>query len=220
MSPRRARRQAGVDILDSDASGSNPSHSDTSHLGIRRPRIVASPQQPPLYTIDLSLPPGERYTHICNDYQHELAELIGIYEDLLLLTGFPRFFSWFAKLLLNKVYSREETKEIRGISKATKIPLHLVVAYNTFLDLFSGCMSGGAQVKVPQAKGTRMMHFRNLDWDMEHLRDMIIRVEYVRGGIVVARSVYPYRPTTNLQTHHTSRGVTYAGYVGVLTGVR
>jgi hypothetical protein len=48
-------------------------------------------------------------------------------------------------------------------------------------------MSGGAKVKVPGVRGTRMIHFRNLDWDMDLLRDMIIRVEYLLGGKVIAR---------------------------------
>jgi len=98
------------------------------------------------------------------------------------------------------VYSKEETEEIRGISKATGVPIHRVVAYNTFLDLFSGCISGGAQART--GSRTTMLHFRNLDWEMEPLRDMVIRVEYLVNGKVVAR------------------GVTYAGYLGVLTGVR
>jgi hypothetical protein len=118
-----------------------------------------------------------------------MAQLVGIYDDLLLLTPHPRIFAFLAKNLLRKVHTEEETQEIEGISKATEIPIHLVVAYNTFLDLFSGCMSGGAQVKVPRMRGTRMIHFRNLDWDMDLLRDMIIRVEYLLGGKVIARSV-------------------------------
>jgi len=80
------------------------------------------------------------------------------------------------------------------------VPIYRVVAYNTFLDLFSGCISGGTQTKTES--GTRILHFRNLDWEMEALRDMVIRVEYLVKGKVVARAV------------------TYAGYLGVLTGVR
>lgn len=107
-----------------------------------------------------------------------------------------------------------------------------VVAYNTFLDLFSGCASGGVRTRVPTSLSSRfgddenaessrkaawrkaaksskvelneatMVHFRNLDWGMPVLRDLLIRVEYTREGRVVARAV------------------TYVGYVGVLTGVR
>lgn len=155
-------------------------------------------EEPPLYSIDLSLPPQSRYTTICNDFKHEISEMTGIYDDILDSTPYPRLLGFLATLLLRRVHSHEETAEIRGIAQATGVPLNLVVAYNTFLDLFSGCISGG--VKAKDVGG--IVHFRGLDWGMDPLRDLIIRVEYVRDGKVVAR------------------GVTYAGYVGCLTGVR
>jgi len=153
----------------------------------RRVRIRASSEPPPLYQVDLALPPQSRYSQICNDYKNEMAELVGIYNNLLSFTPSPRFFAFLSKNLLRRLHDKEETQEIVGISDTTQIPIHLVVAYNTFLDLFSGCMSGGAQVKVPGAQETRMIHFRNLDWNMDPLRDMIIRVEYLLGGKVIAR---------------------------------
>ncbi|TFK25142.1 hypothetical protein FA15DRAFT_591146 [Coprinopsis marcescibilis] len=159
--------------------------------------MTGNPQPPPLYIIDLSKPPKERYADICKDFTVEIKELSQVYDEILQMTGYPRILGCIAKLLLRRVFSKDETKEIRGISEASGIPLNLVVAYNTFLDLFSGCVSGGVQV---QERG--MLHFRGLDWHMEPLREMIIRVQYVRGGKVVARAV------------------TYAGYVGTLTGVR
>ena len=116
-----------------------------------------------------------------------MAKLVEIYDNLLSFTPSPRFFAFLAKKLLRRVYTREETQEIGGISKATELPIHLVVAYNTFLDLLSGCMSGGAQVNVPGVQGSRMMHFRNLDWGMDPLRRLIIRVEYIFDGNVIAR---------------------------------
>jgi hypothetical protein len=61
-----------------------------------------------------------------------------------------------------------------------------VVAYNTFLDLIRGCIGGGG-VKANDVGG--IVHFRGLDWDMDPLRDLIIRVEYTRDWRVVARYV-------------------------------
>lgn len=141
--------------------------------------------EPPLYSIDLDLPPESRYAEMCNDYKDEMAELAKIYDEILSTTPFPRFFGFLARHLLKRVYSREETDEIRAISNATRIPIYRVVAYNTFLDLFSGCMSGGVQTKVGAT--TSMLHFRNLDWEMNPLRNMIIRVEYLVNGKIIAR---------------------------------
>ncbi|KIM38314.1 hypothetical protein M413DRAFT_447815 [Hebeloma cylindrosporum] len=191
------------DVMLSESSDSNTLSDDTSQAPSNsRVSTWGHSEPPPLYQVDLSLPPQSRYLQICNEYKAEMAELVGIYDNLLSLTPSPRFFAFVAKNILRKVHTEEEAHEIEGISMATEIPIHLVVAYNTFLDLFSGCMSGGAQVKAPGTRGTRMIHFRNLDWNMDLLRDMVIRVEYLLGGKVIARAV------------------TYAGYVGVLTGVR
>ena len=161
-----------------DSSGSTNNESPPK-------RQITKCVEPPLYSIDLSSPPECRYDQICNDYKNEMAELAKIYDDLLADTPFPRLYGYLGKNLLKKVYSKEETEEIRGISKATGVPIYRVVAYNTFLDLFSGCISGGTRTKTKS--GTKMLHFRNLDWEMEPLRDMVIRVEYLVKGKVVAR---------------------------------
>ena len=160
-----------------------------------RRRSGSNDSEPPLYTIDLDLPPESRYAEMCNDYKDEMAELAKIYDEILSTTPFPRFFGFLGRNLLRKVYSKEETEEIRAISKASMIPIYRVVAYNTFLDLFSGCMSGGVQTKrnvrgantTTTTTTTSMLHFRNLDWEMNPLRNMIIRVEYLVNGKIVAR---------------------------------
>ncbi|KAJ6581095.1 beta subunit of N-acylethanolamine-hydrolyzing acid amidase-domain-containing protein [Mycena capillaripes] len=166
-------------------------------------RRLSSPSDPPTYRVDLSAPPEERYREICRDYKAYLADIVPIYDELLQFTGAPRVLNFLAKSLLRRVHSKEESREIRGIAKCTGVPLHLVVAYNTFLDLFSGCSSGGARVcDAGNGRENGIVHFRGLDWDMNPLRKLIICVDYVREGQTVARAV------------------TYAGYIGVLTGVR
>ncbi|KAF8196870.1 beta subunit of N-acylethanolamine-hydrolyzing acid amidase-domain-containing protein [Mycena galopus ATCC 62051] len=166
-------------------------------------RRLSSPSDPPTYRVDLSAPPKDRYRQICADYKIHLAHIVPIYDDLLRSTGAPRTLHFLAKTLLRRVHSSEESKEIRGISKATGVPLHLVVAFNTFLDLFSGCSSGGVRVTdAGTGRENGIVHFRGLDWAMDPLRKLIICVDYVREGRIVARAI------------------TYAGYIGVLTGVR
>jgi len=172
-------------------------------------------KEPPLYQVDLSLPPEQRYIQICSDHKEEMTELAEIYDTILAYTTpFPRLFKFLGKHLLRKVHSKEETRELQGISQAACIPFHLVVAYNTFLDLLSGCMSGGART------GEKLVHFRNLDWEMDTLRDMIIRVEYVLEGRIIARCVPPDNSQMISKSNFQLRAVTYAGYIGVLTGVR
>jgi hypothetical protein len=87
---------------------------------------------------------------------------------------------------------------MEGIAAIAGLPLHLVIAFNTFLDMMMGCTSGTA----PSQQTGEILHFRSLDWGMEELRPLVIQVEFTRGGSIVARAV------------------TYAGYTGILTGVR
>jgi hypothetical protein len=167
---------------------------------------------PTVYRIDLDLPPRERHKEICRAYEQELIGIQGLYEEVLELVTPSRRALWAlklaARLMLRRVHSDEETEEMRGISEVTNVPIHLIIAYNTFLDLLSGCTSGGVKVKdigkeSEEEKGrTGIVHFRGLDWGMDALRDLIVGVEYMRNGKIVARAI------------------TYAGYVGTLTGVR
>jgi hypothetical protein len=95
----------------------------------------------------------------------------------------------------------------QGISAATAIPKYLLVAFNVLLDLLMGCSSGGAAVQDNDPlspSSTKMVHFRNLDWGMPSLRRVLIILDFVLKpeGEVVASCI------------------TYAGFVGVLTGVR
>ncbi|KAK6441371.1 hypothetical protein LTR95_002395 [Oleoguttula sp. CCFEE 5521] len=114
---------------------------------------------------------------------------------------------WICWLLLRGVYDAEETAELKGISSNTGIEVYLLVCFNVILDLLMGCTSGGALIHDEAAEdhnATRMVHFRTLDWGMPSLRHVIVQLDYKAHaeGEVIASSV------------------TYAGFVGVLTGVR
>ncbi len=65
-----------------------------------------------------------------------------------------------------------------------------------------GCTSGG--VVTQDANSTRMMHLRSLDWGMPLLRKAIVRLDYVDGP----------------ENKKLGTSIGYAGYVGMLTGVR
>jgi hypothetical protein len=157
----------------------------------------------PTYTIDLSLPPCERYVQVTNDYKHVLLQMPCLYDEAVEHLKLPTWlFHFLGRLLLRHLHSDEQTEELRGISKACGLPMYLLVAYNVFLDLLMGCSSGG--VMVADEAGPTMMHFRTLDWSMPLLRQAIVQFDFVEipGGEVIARTVG------------------YVGFVGVLTGVR
>ena len=108
----------------------------------------------PRYTINLSHPPFERYQPLAKAFLPEIASLTTLFDELV-----PRpIFRKVASLLLRRVYSREQTAELRGIQHVTKMGMHLLVSLNLLLDLMMGCTSGGVR-----AQGSKMLHFRTLD---------------------------------------------------------
>ncbi|RFU26070.1 hypothetical protein B7463_g10275, partial [Scytalidium lignicola] len=168
----------------------------------------------PKYRIDLSLPPEERYISLAKDFSTRMQEVVPLFDEMLEIlvsyTFLRTLIRFLAKIFLRRLYSDEETHELRSIAQAANVDLFYLVALNVVLDRLLGCTSGGVVVKPSSGKGRereeRMMHFRTLDWGMDKLRKLVIVLEFVRSAedpeLVVARSV------------------TYAGFLGVLTGVR
>ncbi|KAF4992503.1 hypothetical protein FDECE_13692 [Fusarium decemcellulare] len=167
----------------------------------------------PKFVVDLSKPPEDRYAHIVPHFQNavESCNLPDLFDELLHdLAGntLGKALAAVSRVLMRRVYVSEESAELKGISKAMGIPMHIMVAFNVLLDLLLGCTSGGARTIDPNSYSspwaTRILHFRTLDWGMDRLRRIVVELDFVRhaGGPVVATTV------------------TYLGYVGVLTGVR
>ncbi|CAI7595173.1 unnamed protein product [Penicillium discolor] len=163
-------------------------------------------QQPPIFRINLSNPPEERYKALAHIYKDRMRSVTSIFDDVIhnLSPNIPtKPIHWLARLFLRRLYTDEETAEIRGISHVTGISLYLLICLNVVLDLLMGCTSGG--VRMLDGLWTRMVHFRTLDWGMDPLRDLIVQLEFVRDDA----------PDKVLATC-----ITYVGFVGVLTGVR
>lgn len=174
----------------------------------------------PTYRIDLSLPPSERYKSIATDFAPKMRAITPIMDELLSVyipwRPLRYFIEFLASITLWRVYSSEETSELKGISRASGVPLYFFIALNVILDSLMGCTSGGVIVKgSKQSKGREvggrgdegMMHFRTLDWGMDGLRNVLVVLEFVRSESDDAEKVI-------------ARTVTYCGFVGVLTGVR
>ncbi|KIX94132.1 uncharacterized protein Z520_10158 [Fonsecaea multimorphosa CBS 102226] len=167
----------------------------------------------PIYIIDLSLEPENRYKALAQAYKSQLQGLTSLFNSLLSDIGLSRFYhgpvSLLARLLLRGLYSPAETAELRGIAKVSGVPMHLLVSFNVILDCLMGCTSGAVKVlEAGRPTGqSRMLHFRTLDWSMDPLRSIIVQLEFVRS-----RSATPGQIV--------ARSVTYVGFTGILTGVR
>lgn len=140
--------------------------------------LVVSPRDPiPIFRIDLSLPPHERYVQMATELGPMMRELIPLF-DVVLAELIPRplfLVRWGVKYvvtpwLLRRVFAREETEELQGFARASGVGLGLLIVLNVFLDGVLGCTSGGVRVGDAGGQGEgRMMHFRTLDWDMPAL---------------------------------------------------
>ncbi|KAF9873906.1 hypothetical protein CkaCkLH20_08640 [Colletotrichum karsti] len=173
----------------------------------------------PTYRIDLGLPPEERYLELASDFSTKIRAVVPLFDEVLGCLPIPQKLQKVVKLAsrlsLRKVYEKEQTKEIKSIARVAGVDLYLAIALNVFLDLLLGCTSGAILVRPNDAIGDndgpsvsdRLMHFRTLEWGMDSLRSLLVSLEFVNSktsnpGEVIARSI------------------TYAGFVGVLTGVR
>lgn len=171
-----------------------------------KPKDSRPPSRPPKYTIDLSLPPAERYILVAKDFLPEIASLPALFDEIveklapsLSVSTVKRL----ARLFLRRLYSHEQTEELRGLHQVTGVDMYLLVAFNVVLDLLMGCTSGGVRVRDGNGE-TKMLHFRTLDWGMDPLRKVVVEYDFVEkaGGNVIATTV------------------TYLGFVGFLTGVK
>lgn len=161
--------------------------------------------QPPRYTINLSLPPKERYKQLALDFKVRLQALPVLFDEIVQEMGLSlKITHKLARLFLRGVRSSEETEELRGIAETTGIELYLLVVFNNLLDVMLGCTSGGIRVKDKAADPSRMVHLRTLDWGMPILRSVVCCLDFVAkmGAPVICRTI------------------TYVGYTGVLTGLK
>jgi hypothetical protein len=169
----------------------------------------------PTYRIDLALPPSLRYAELSKDFASQMQEMTSLFgevlSDLIPWSPLRRLIEWAAPFLLRSVYNKEEDAELKGMSKASGIPLHFFIALNVMLDSLLGCTTGGVLVSPSSRQGDagedRMMHFRTLDWAMDKLRSVVVVLEFVDSKAIEPEKVI-------------ATSISHVGLVGILTGVR
>ncbi|XP_072519185.1 N-acylsphingosine amidohydrolase (acid ceramidase) 1a [Salminus brasiliensis] len=165
------------------------------------------------YTVNLDLPPTERWTHVVKEKKAELVAMIQSIKDLA-----GDFFHGKLIHIVDKelplivdTLPSPFREEIKGIAAVSDVPLGEVVLFNIFYEIFTVCTS----VVVEDLKGN-IYHARNLDfglfmgWDRknqtwtltEKLKPLVVNVDFRRKSRTVFKST------------------SFAGYVGILTGIR
>ncbi|XP_077574828.1 acid ceramidase [Stigmatopora nigra] len=166
------------------------------------------------YTVNLDLPPVERWNAIIADKKTQLVKMMEAIRDLanaFVPSGkLIQLVDITLPLMVNTL-PYPFADEIKGIATASGIPLGEVVLFNIFYEVFTVCTS----VVAEDTKGN-LVHGRNLDfglfmgWDVKNkswviselLKPLVVNVDFQRHNQTVFKS-------TN-----------FAGYVGMLTGIK
>uniref|UniRef100_A0A8C8ELH9 Acid ceramidase n=1 Tax=Oncorhynchus tshawytscha TaxID=74940 RepID=A0A8C8ELH9_ONCTS len=191
-----------------------PPYTEECQTGMYPPKGPTFKGSVTWYTIDLDLPPSERWKLIMTDKKSELVTLIQAIRDLAnALVPSGKLIDLVDKdlpLIVNTLpYPFNE--EIKGIATASGVPLGEVVLFNIFYEVFTVCTS-----LVAEDSNGNLIHGRNMDfglfmgWDMknrswlitEKLKPLVVNIDFQRGNKTVFKS-------TN-----------FAGYVGMLTGIK
>ncbi|XP_064637768.1 acid ceramidase-like [Lineus longissimus] len=171
----------------------------------------------PTEVVNLDLPPIERWQNVMKDKGPAVQGLLKAF--ILFISDFFGEATTNEILRLVNIFvgALDDTlpppfpDELRGIAKATGIPLGEVVLYNIFYEVFTVCTS-----VIAEDPHGRLHHARNLDfglflgWDQKThawnittaLRPAVVNLDWQRGGKTVFKSV------------------NFAGYVGILTAMK
>jgi len=165
------------------------------------------------YDIDLDAPAETRWNKVATDNAVKIKKLIGVIKGLSLPLLHGKLIAFVDKYMggWDSRMPEPYLSEIKGIAKATGMPLGEIVLYNVFYEIFSVCTS----IVSSDPQGN-LVHARNLDfgllmgWDhkthdwqtFEALRPLIINVRWMKGGKEVFRSNQ------------------FAGYIGIYNGLK
>ncbi|KAI6656841.1 N-acylethanolamine-hydrolyzing acid amidase-like [Oopsacas minuta] len=153
---------------------------------------------PNRYQIDLDKQPEERWKEIAIDYKYQIKTVIADILELFQVSNKSIQLVTIIADNLEFYLPTEIAREIHGLSAYSGIPLGELLIYNILHEITSFCTS----IVVEDEYGA-IIHGRNLDFGMTNsLKDSVIIVDVTRYSDVVCT------------------GITYAGYVGLFTGVK
>ncbi|XP_052811050.1 N-acylethanolamine-hydrolyzing acid amidase-like [Mya arenaria] len=151
---------------------------------------------PRKYVVNLDLPPTKRWQEVALDHKQIVPDV-----HKVLLEYVPEELVPYIDLIatdLDAYIDQPYADEMRGIANVLNVSLGEILLINVIYDLTAYCTS-----IVSQDQAGMIWHSRNLDYSFtDMLKNITIQVDYQRGG----------------QTAYSS--ITYAGYVGILTGQR
>jgi len=136
----------------------------------------------PRLSVDLDLPPEERFLPICNEYKSEIVAA-----QKYLMQSLPALGVKILELVAQ--FSRKDLaepfkSEIESIAKCTGLDEDAFLATNLFYEFSAACTS-----IVAEDSNGRILHGRNLDFGFKPaLAPLTAEIDFVRNGSLVFRS--------------------------------
>lgn len=146
----------------------------------------------PRFTVNLDEKPENRWNDVINEYKTKFNDVLNVMDRLL--QGFTRTaLTWLTWFYSEQVFYIDELK---AISAKSGIELEKLIILQLCYELFACCTS------ILINEGEKIIHYRTMDWEMPALKDLTINVDFVKND------------------KHIFSATTWAGYVGVMTGIK
>uniref|UniRef100_A0A4W4GPC9 Acid ceramidase n=1 Tax=Electrophorus electricus TaxID=8005 RepID=A0A4W4GPC9_ELEEL len=188
----------------------HPPYTEDCRTGMYPPEGPTFKGEVPWYTVDLDLPPSKRWTDVITDKKNNaMIQAIKDLADAFVPSGKLTDLVDRDLPLMVDTLPYPFNEEIKGVAATSGVPLGEVILFNIFYEVFTVCTS-----LVAEDPAGNLIHARNLDfglfmgwknksWVMtEKLKPLVVNVDFRRNNRTVFKS-------TN-----------FAGYVGMLTGLR
>ena len=154
------------------------------------------------YVINLDKKPELRWRKVINDHKKHFPTVEREIDLILKSVGALGGIAKFTTGLINKIGYVMHKQELEGISALSGIPMSKLILMQICYEMFAACTSIVIKgEKKSNGIDNRYYHFRTMDWEMDFLKDITVNVIFTRGGKPVFR------------------GTTWAGYVGIVTGL-
>ncbi|KAI1730429.1 beta subunit of n-acylethanolamine-hydrolyzing acid amidase domain-containing protein [Ditylenchus destructor] len=168
----------------------------------------------PWITVDLDLPPRQRFQQAYGPFAEEIKDVVEIVKSFIrsLLGQFTvNVLETIMTQAHAKLFPSPYKEEIEGIAEATGISVADLAMLNIFYEISRFCTS-----IVAENGNGELYHARNLDfgqlfgwnsdthtWTLtEALKKITLNIDYMRGGNLLFK------------------GTTFAGHVGIITGMK
>jgi len=162
----------------------------------------SDPQPVPIYKINLDLPPNQRLKEVCSNPKFINVTNYVVNTIMNLLPDRGVYLDEIGKLLNQYYFPQEYALEIQGCSAALGLSYGWITIINLGYEVSDACTS-----IVAQTNDGKILHARNLDFPdgmgfTNSLKESCYQADYQKGG----KTFY--------------HATTFAGYVGVLSGMK